>query len=560
MQVALYARVSSEQQEQRGTVASQLDALRVYAREHHLEICEEYVCVDDGYSGARLDRPALDRLRDGARLGAFDAILVLCPDRLARKYAYQILIVEELERFGVPVHFLDNPPPTDPNAQLLVQMQGVIAEYERTKIAERYRRGRLFRLRQGEALFWRVPYGYRRIPRRGTIPPSIEIDETTAVWVREIFRWHIEEHLTTRMIARRLAQRGILSPTGKHRWGPGTVNRILHNEAYIGSLAYNRRETGLPPIRRGWGKEPRTHHRVRPREEWIILSIPPLIEPATFAQSREIHGDNSRFSPRRLREEHWLLRGLARCGVCGRATACQGMHATNGTSHYYYVCQRNDVLKDDDRCSQRRIRAEALDQFVWAELRRHLEEPATLTRAFTQAGVDGERLDEDALSVCRRYLERRQRELGKEETRLLDVYQAGLVDLMQFTRRHNILQEKRHSLEQEQRVLTAQHATDGNQRTIADSLEAFSRQVQARMKGLTFHEKQALARLVVDKVTVRDHHVAIYFKIPIDASPSPPVTSLPRSSPVTPVSTQFVLRSTHGAVRALLLHAVRARP
>ena len=560
MQVALYARVSSEQQEQRGTVASQLDALRVYAREHHLEICEEYVCVDDGYSGARLDRPALDRLRDGARLGAFDAILVLCPDRLARKYAYQILIVEELERFGVPVHFLDNPPPTDPNAQLLVQMQGVIAEYERTKIAERYRRGRLFRLRQGEALFWRVPYGYRRIPRRGTIPPSIEIDETTAVWVREIFRWHIEEHLTTRMIARRLAQRGILSPTGKHRWGPGTVNRILHNEAYIGSLAYNRRETGLPPIRRGWGKEPRTHHRVRPREEWIILSIPPLIEPATFAQSREIHGDNSRFSPRRLREEHWLLRGLARCGVCGRATACQGMRATNGTSHYYYVCQRNDVLKDDDRCSQRRIRAEALDQFVWAELRRHLEEPATLTRAFTQAGVDGERLDEDALSVRRRHLERRQRELGKEETRLLDVYQAGLVDLMQFTRRHNILQEKRHSLEQEQRVLTAQHATDGNQRTIADSLEAFSRQVQARMKGLTFHEKQALARLVVDKVTVRDHHVAIYFKIPIDASPSPPVTSLPRSSPVTPVSTQFVLRSTHGVARPLLFHALHLGP
>ena len=108
MRVALYARVSSEQQEQRGTVASQLDALRTYAVKHQMEICEEYVCVDDGYSGARLDRPALDRLRDGARLSAFDAVLVLCPDRLARKYAYQILIIEELERFGVAVHFLDN--------------------------------------------------------------------------------------------------------------------------------------------------------------------------------------------------------------------------------------------------------------------------------------------------------------------------------------------------------------------------------------------------------------------------------------------------------------------
>jgi len=560
MRVALYARVSSEQQEQRGTVASQLDALRTYACEHQMEICEEYVCVDDGYSGARLDRPALDRLRDGARLGAFETILVLCPDRLARKYAYQILIVEELERFGVPVHFLDNPPSTDPNAQLLVQMQGVIAEYERTKIAERYRRGRLFRLRQGEALFWRVPYGYRRIPRQGTIPPSIEIDETTAAWVREIFRWHIEERLTTRLIARRLAQRGILSPTGKCRWGPGTVNRILHNEAYIGSLAYNRRETRLPPIKRGWGKEPRMHDRVRPREEWIILSIPPLIDPQTFAQSREVHGDNSRFSPRRLREEHWLLRGLARCGVCGRATACQGMRATNGTAHYYYACQRNDVLKDDDRCSQRRIRAEALDTFVWTEVRRHFEDPVTLTRAYTQASVDGGRLDEDALSTRLRHLERRQRELRKEETRLLDAYQAGLVDLTQFARRRSILQEKHQGLEKEQHALTTQQAVDGFQRTIDDGLEAFSRHVRAQVQELTFHERQALVRLVIDKVTVRDHHVAIHFKIPIDVSPPHPSVSLPQPASITPVSTQFALRSTHGAPRALLFCPLHVGP
>ncbi len=149
MRVALYARVSSEQQEQRGTVASQLSALRAYAQQHQMDICDDYVCVDEGYSGTRLARPGLDRLRDGADLGAFDTVLVLCPDRLARKYAYQVLIVEELERLGIVVQFLESPPPTDPHAQLLVQIQGVIAEYERAKITERYRRGKLFRLRQG---------------------------------------------------------------------------------------------------------------------------------------------------------------------------------------------------------------------------------------------------------------------------------------------------------------------------------------------------------------------------------------------------------------------------
>ena len=170
MQVALYARVSTERQEQQGTIASQLDALTRWAREQHHDVVDAYVCVDDGYSGARLDRPGLDRLRDGAEAGAFEAALVLCPDRLARKYAYQILILEELERFNVQVIFLDQPLSDDPQARLLTQIQGAVAEYERIKIAERYRRGKLFRARQGEVCWWKVPYGYRRIPRRDGVP------------------------------------------------------------------------------------------------------------------------------------------------------------------------------------------------------------------------------------------------------------------------------------------------------------------------------------------------------------------------------------------------------
>jgi site-specific DNA recombinase len=129
IRVALYARVSSEQQEQRGTVASQVAAVRAYARAHQFAVCEDYVCVDDGYSGARLDRPGLDRLRDGAALRAFDAVVVRCPDRLARRYAYQVLLVEELSRWDIPVHFCENPPPPDPQAQLLVQLQGIMADY-----------------------------------------------------------------------------------------------------------------------------------------------------------------------------------------------------------------------------------------------------------------------------------------------------------------------------------------------------------------------------------------------------------------------------------------------
>ena len=149
MRVGLYARVSTERQQERGTVGSQLEALRAAAEADGHEVIEEF--VDDGYSGARLDRPALDRLRDAAEAGVLDGVLCLCVDRLARAYAYQVLILEELERFGVTVRFLEGPAPSDdPQATLLIQMQGVIAEYEKAKVAERNRRGKLYRARAGE--------------------------------------------------------------------------------------------------------------------------------------------------------------------------------------------------------------------------------------------------------------------------------------------------------------------------------------------------------------------------------------------------------------------------
>src|SRR3989454_3546430 len=220
MRVALYARVSTERQERQGTIASQLDALRRFALKHHHDVVDAYACVDDGYSGTRLDRPGLDRLRDGAEAGAFEAALILCPDRLARKYAYQVVILEELERYGVRVIFLEQPPSDDPHARLLTQIQGAIAEYERMKITERYRRGKLFRARQGEVIFWKVPYGYRRVPRRDAVPAHLEISEAEAQVVRQIFSWHVHERLSVRQIALRLTESPHLTATGRQRWDP----------------------------------------------------------------------------------------------------------------------------------------------------------------------------------------------------------------------------------------------------------------------------------------------------------------------------------------------------
>lgn len=271
MKVALYARVSTERQAERGTIGSQLAVLRERVSTDGHVVVGEY--IDDGHSGARLDRPGLDTLRDAAEASLFEAVWCLSPDRLARAYAYQVLVLDELTRFGVKVHFSDAPDlADDPQAVLLTQVQGVIAEYEKAKIAERYRRGKLFRARAGEITTWKAPYGYRRIARsEATGPAHLEIYEPEAVVVRRIFTERVGG-TTIREICRQLNANAVPSPTGRPSWGHSTVSRLLRNEAFVGRVYYNRTETVAAP-----GPVRRTRQVPRPREEWIPIDCPPII-------------------------------------------------------------------------------------------------------------------------------------------------------------------------------------------------------------------------------------------------------------------------------------------
>ena len=262
MRVALYARVSTESQQARGTIGSQLAVLRDRVGAEGDEVVAEF--CDDGHSGARLDRPGLDALRDAAEAGLIERVWCLSADRLARVYAYQVIVLDELARHGVGVRFTDAPPiDDDPQAKLLTQVQGVIAEYERAKIAERYRRGKLFRSRAGEVLAWRTPYGYRRRPRDAHRPARLEVFEPEAAVVRRIFDDYVHGGHSLREIIRRLAADQIPPPTGRDRlWRTSTLSKLLRNEAYIGRVYVNRTEA-VP--------DPRPGHRSkqvpRPRED-----------------------------------------------------------------------------------------------------------------------------------------------------------------------------------------------------------------------------------------------------------------------------------------------------
>jgi len=240
MRAALYARVSTERQERRQTIASQLTALQAWAVAGGHAIAAEHVFRDEGYSGSRLDRPGLDALRDAVRDGAVQQVAGLTPDRLARKYAYQVLLLEEFRRAGCEVVFLQHPISDDPNDQLLLQIQGAIAEYERAVLGERFRRGKLQRARNGHYLAGRAPYGYRYVPRQDAVPGHLVVDEPEAELVRMLYGWLVDEQTTIRQILKRLNAGPWLPRSGRHAWSPSTVHHILADPIYVGTAYANR--------------------------------------------------------------------------------------------------------------------------------------------------------------------------------------------------------------------------------------------------------------------------------------------------------------------------------
>src|SRR6266498_854192 len=208
MRAALYVRVSTDRQQHAQTIEQQVARLRASVADHgDWSVADEHIFRDDGYSGAKLSRPGLDALRDHAARAAFDMVLVTAPDRLARNFVHQMVVLEELERRGVRVVFCDRPLSDDPHEQLVTQIRGAVAEYERTLIADRMRRGRQARLRSGQLLPWtRAPYGYRLHPERPRDPAAVKVDPVAAVVVQELFADYAAGGVSLHALAARLTR------------------------------------------------------------------------------------------------------------------------------------------------------------------------------------------------------------------------------------------------------------------------------------------------------------------------------------------------------------------
>jgi site-specific DNA recombinase len=555
VRTAIYARVSTEGQQQRGTIGSQLHVLRQRVAADGDELVAEF--CDDGHSGARLDRPGLDALRDAAEAGLIDTVWCLSPDRLARVYAYQVMVLDELARHGVAVRFTDAPPiDDDPQARLLTQVQGVIAEYERAKIAERYRRGKLFRSRAGEVLAWRTPYGYRRVPRDGNGPARLEIFEPEAAVVRRIFDDYVSGGHSIREIAQRLYADDISTPRGRRGvWGVSTLCRLLRNEAYVGRVYFNRTEA-VPDPR----STRKTKQVPRPPEEWIPIAVPALIPEQVFHTAATVSRDNSQWSPRRAEPGHWLLRGLVKCGTCAVGTNCHKMRGRNGTWHRYYYCRNHDVVRAggaEHRCPERNIRADALDTFVFDQVRAALLRPDVLLAGEQAVLAHTPTPDDELLAAELARLDRRLDTTTAERRRLADLYQTGLLDLTELQRRASDLDRRRNDLQQRRDTLIDQRRELTRDNQLRTRVAGFAQRVLAIIDQLTFDQRQQLLRLVVEEVRVAGWNVQIQLRIPLD---DPPAEQRSRVPP-RPVSTKDGLRSLGGHARRFVPpHRSHLRP
>ncbi len=445
-----------------------------------------------------------------------------------------MLLSEELSHGGVELIFLKSPAGATPEDQLWVQFQGMIAEYERAQIAERCRRGKKHMAQPGGVnVLCGAPYGYRYVRKSDTSAAFYEVIEAEAKVVRMVFEIYTQQGLSIHAMARLLNERQIATRTGKGRWERSTVWGMRRHPAYRGAACYGKtelrpRQRITRPLRQRKGLPSRdSAGHERPRTEWIEVPVPALVSEEIFVLAQEQLAKNRHHSPRRTVEPTWL-QGMLVCEQCGYAWYRTSTHKSKQKLNYYR-CLGSDGnrRRRGPVCTNRPIRQDYLDQFVWREILRLLEDPELV-----QAEIDRRRAaarHADPLRKRQEDLRREQVRIEKNRERLVTAYQEGLVTLPQLRQRMPALQKQAQAVGSELQSLEMAAVDEAKYLQLAEGLGGFRSKLRVRADTLDIALRQQILRLIVKEVLVGVDTITLRHSIPIpqsgpgsNGSPAPP--------------------------------------
>ncbi len=531
IQVAIYARVSSEQQAQAGTIGSQLSALQQKVAQDGLRLSEELTFVDEGYSGSTLIRPALEQLRDVVALHGLERLYIHSPDRLARKYAYQVLLIDEFERAGVEIIFLNRALGQSPEDELLLQVQGMVAEYERAKILERSRRGKRHAAQSGQvSVLSGAPYGYRYISKQdggGQARYEIVLDEARVV--RQIFTWVGHERVSIQEVCLRLQQARERTRTGKTTWDRTTVWGILKNPAYKGKAAFGKTKVGpmQPKLRPQRGDPAQPRRPVSTREvteaQWLYIPVPPLVSEALFETVQTQLEEKRQRARQHKRGARYLLQGLLVCAQCqyayyGKAVSNKAAKGKK-RDYAYYRCIGTDAYRfgGERICDNLQVRTDKLDEWVWHEVCALLEEPQRLQQEY-QRRLDQPGRENEDLTATQAQLSKMRQGIA----RLIDSYAEGFIEKQEFEPRIKRLRQRLTELEDRDHQLRTQLTQQAELRLVITQLEDFALKVKDGLAEADWLTKRDLIRTLVQRVEIGPEKVNVLFRVipdPFESSP-----------------------------------------
>jgi site-specific DNA recombinase len=518
---AIYARVSTEDQGKGYSILTQIDACQKAASEQGYTVSEPYIFIDDGVSGTTLDRPALRQLREVISARALAAVVVLDPDRLARKTGKLLVLKDEMDEAGVKLLCVSHRIEDGAEGSLFFQMRGVLAEYEREKMLERTRRGLLGRIKAGYPHGGGVPLGYQYVsePHRG----SFVVDKEEAVLVRRIFEMYVND-MNLRAIARQLT----LEKTPTHHDRRGTTGRKIHgvgvwstpsiglmlrSETYIGRLHWNKRKHVGKSSKR------------RDRREWVTIQVPAIITEELFLAVQQKIAQNKALSKRNRKHEYLFLAGRLRCGRCGR-----GMSGYSAHDRRRYRCLSQVWHPSAPQVFCRgQVLEEAVEEPVWQAVERILNDPTVIVQELERRRSATRQTEHEAIremKVIHSAMSKLDRELRQWE----HAYANAVLTLDEFKAYKLDIQKRRAMLLAEEESIQESLRRVADHEAHMESLKTYCRQVRSQLKSLDIPMKRlALEALDIQVTWTPGEPIRIDGGIPLDNIAS--ITPLAHSTP-----------------------------